>query len=81
MVGSMIKLRKEYMERTERSIKMEQTYIKKFGSLKAYKEYIRERGSKGGKVGGQKGFAVNKELAREAGRRGGSVQRIRSKNV
>lgn len=74
----MTKLRKESMERTQASIKMEQTYIKKFGSAEAYRQYLKDRGSKGGKVRGQKGFALNRELAREAGRRGGSVQRVKS---
>lgn len=64
------------MGRTQASIKMEQTYIKKFGSVEAYRQYLKDRGSKGGKVKGQKGFALNRELAREAGRRGGSVQRV-----
>lgn len=32
-------------------------------------------GSKGGKVGGLKGFALDRERAREAGRKGGSVSR------
>lgn len=57
---------------------MEQTYIKKFGSLEAYKEFIRERGAKGGKKKVKKGFATNREVAREAGRKGGSVPRVKS---
>ena len=32
-------------------------------------------GSKGGKKTGMKGFAVNRELAREAGRKGGTISR------
>lgn len=66
------------MYRSERSLKMEQTYIKKFGSLEAYKEFIRQRGSKGGSKKVPKGFAVNREVAREAGRKGGSVPRIKT---
>lgn len=52
------------------------TMIEKYGSYEAYKEVMRQRGSKGGSVVGvKKGFAANKLLAVEAGRRGGSISR------
>ena len=35
------------------------------------KDYWRKIGSKGGKATGMKGFALNPELARKAGRKGG----------
>lgn len=37
------------------------------------KDYWSRIGSKGGKACGMKGFALNPELAREAGRKGGKI--------
>lgn len=37
------------------------------------KDYWRKIGSKGGKATGMKGFALNPELARAAGRKGGKI--------
>ena len=39
------------------------------------KDYWSRIGSKGGKACGKKGFALNPELAREAGRKGGKVSK------
>lgn len=47
--------------------KTAQKLIEKYG-----KDYFKNMGRKGGKVCVPKGFAMNKELAREAGRKGGS---------
>lgn len=55
----------------------------KVGGVKAAKsnkerhgnDYYKRIGSIGGKKTGMKGFALNKELAREAGRKGGTISR------
>ena len=52
----------------EGALKAKQTIMKKHGS-----DFFKTIGSKGGKACVPKGFATNKELAREAGRKGGSV--------
>lgn len=62
------------MEKT-RTEKFRETMIRKHGSYEAYLEYQRSISSKGGKVRVPKGFATNRELAREAGRKGGSASR------
>lgn len=53
--------------------------IAKFGSEEAMKEFMRERGRKGGLNGRgpnyKGGFASNRELAKIAGRRGGKKSR------
>ncbi len=38
-------------------------------------DYYKRIGAIGGKKTGMKGFALNKELAREAGRKGGTISR------
>jgi general stress protein YciG len=38
-------------------------------------DFYRRIGSKGGKKGGMKGFALNRERAREAGRKGGLISK------
>lgn len=44
-------------------------------------DYYKKIGAKGGRNGtGVKGFAANKELAREAGKKGGAISR-RSKSI
>ena len=48
--------------------------IKGLGGEDAYRQYIIERGSRGGSVKVPKGFAVNRELASIAGRKGGLVK-------
>lgn len=47
--------------------KTAQKLIEKYG-----KDYFKNMGRKGGKVCVPKGFSMNRELAREAGRKGGS---------
>lgn len=39
------------------------------------KDFYAKIGAKGGKLGRTGGFAANKELAREAGRKGGRISR------
>lgn len=51
------------------------TMIKKFGSEKAWKQFMREIGQKGGRLGRTGGFYVNRELARTAGAKGGAASR------
>jgi len=41
------------------------------------KEFYAKIGAKGGKLGTTGGFAANRELAREAGRKGGMISRRR----
>ena len=50
--------------------KAQLTKIKKYG-----KDFFREMGRKGGKACVPKGFAMNRELASEAGRKGGKISR------
>lgn len=47
------------------------TMIKKLGSEEAVIKWCSEIGSKGGSVRVPKGFAINRQLASEAGRIGG----------
>lgn len=55
----------------------------KIGGLKARdtnlkrngKDFYKRIGSLGGKVGGMKGFALNPELAKRAGRKGGKISK------
>jgi len=44
------------------------------------KDFYAKIGAKGGKLGNTGGFAANRDLAREAGRKGGQISR-RSKKV
>ena len=55
-------------------IKAAQTNKERYGD-----DWYKILGAKGGKVLGVKGFATNKELAREAGRKGGKVSKRRKK--
>lgn len=55
--------------------KYRETMIAKFGSNEARKEYYRQIGKKGGKNGHTGGFAANPELARLAGKKGGTISR------
>ena len=66
--------------------KMKQTMIDRFGSEEAWREAMRNNGSKGGKrssnlLGNAGGFAVNRELAREAGKVGGTISRRKPCNA
>lgn len=54
--------------------KAAETMRKRMGE-EAYREFVKERGRKGGIKTGMKGFAIDRELARRAGRIGGSVSR------
>ncbi len=49
------------------------TMIEKHGSYEAFCEWMRANASKGGRKTGLKGFALNRELARECGKKGGLV--------
>lgn len=49
--------------------------IKKHGSYAAWKEHMRDIASIGGRHGTTGGFFKNRELAREAGRKGGAMGR------
>ena len=60
------------------------TMVKKYGSYEAYKQSMRELGSRGGKIGNTGGFASNVigndgltgyERARVAGRKSGEISR------
>jgi hypothetical protein len=53
----------------------EQTAIKKYGSKEAWKKSLSERGTIGGKKEVPKGFALNKDLARKASKKGLKVRR------
>lgn len=64
----------------EGGIKLVSTMIDKHGSYEAWCEWMRSNASKGGlrtmESGAKpKGFAANKELARSAGKIGGTVSR------
>ena len=50
--------------------KVRKTIEEKYG-----KDFWKRIGSKGGKATGMKGFALNPELAREAGRKGGKISK------
>lgn len=51
-------------------LKAKETNLKRNG-----KDFYKRIGSLGGKVGGKKGFALNPELAKRAGRKGGKISR------
>ena len=50
--------------------KVRKTIEEKYG-----RDFWKRIGSKGGKATGMKGFALNPELAREAGRKGGKISK------
>lgn len=51
--------------------KLQETNIRKYGSLEAYMAELRRRASRGGKKGGGKGGFKDRNLASRAGRIGG----------
>ena len=51
--------------------KLQASLIKRFGSEEAVTEWRRRIGREGGAKSRNGGFAANRELAREAGRKGG----------
>lgn len=55
--------------------KLRQTMIEKHGSEEAWREWMRANAAKGGRNGNTGGFAANRELARIAGAKGGSISR------
>lgn len=56
----------------DRAEKMRQTLAEQYGSYEAYLEQTKIWGKQGGKMSKKpKGFAANKDLAREAGKKGG----------
>ena len=54
----------------EGGVKSRNTNLEKHG-----KDFYKRIGALGGKVGGKKGFALNPELARKAGRKGGKISK------
>lgn len=57
--------------------KLHRTMVAKFGSEEAYKQYLRDRGRKGGAHKVPKGFAVlGREHASKAGTIGGKAKRV-----
>lgn len=71
-------------------VKLVETMIAKYGSYEAYKQSMRERASKGGKIGNTGGFASNVigndgltgyERARVAGAIGGRKSRRGKKDA
>lgn len=55
--------------------KWRNTMLKKYGSQKAWREKLKENGSKGGRLSSTGGFYNNPELARRAGAIGGLLSR------
>lgn len=55
--------------------KRRETMIRKHGSEEAYLAHMREIAGFGGSQGHTGGFAANRELAREAGAKGGRISR------
>lgn len=55
------------------SIKAQATLRAKYGDK--YSQHFKEMGAKGGRNGHTGGFFANRELAREAGRKGGLISR------
>jgi len=61
--------------------RVKSTMIEKYGSEAAYKSHMQLIASIGGKATGMKGFALNPELARIAGAKGGRISRRLPKNI
>lgn len=59
----------------EGAAKLVRTNIATYGSMEAYKQFMRDIGSKGGRNGNTGGFAGRPDLARAAGRLGRGAQR------
>jgi len=53
-----------------RAEKIKKTGILRYGSEEAWRESLSKNGKKGGKAQVAKGFSFNRELAKEAGRKG-----------
>jgi general stress protein YciG len=56
-------------------IKYKQTMIERHGSEEVWKHYMRSIASKGGQAKVPKGFALNRELAKLAGSKGGTISK------
>lgn len=56
-------------------IKYRQTMIRKYGSEKAWREFMQNIGARGGANGNTGGFATNKEFAAIAGSKGGTISK------
>lgn len=63
----------------EGALKAKATMIANLGGEEAYREYIIKRGRKGGKAKTDKpkGFAARPDLAAKAGRKAGSMLRVK----
>lgn len=55
--------------------KFRKTMLELYGSEEAMREHYRQMGKKGGMMSSSGGFAANPELAKTAGRKGGSMSR------
>ena len=62
------------MDYKTRGQKIKASCIAKYGSEEAYRQHLREAGSKGGKAKVPKGFAISGK-ASEAGKIGGKISR------
>lgn len=62
-------------EGQEATRKWHETMLKRYGSEEALKEAFRIQGAKGGRNGFTGGFYVNRELAKIAGKKGGSISK------
>lgn len=60
--------------------KAQETIIKKYGSIEAYKQHMRELGAKGGAKTRGYGFAHGKLDPVEIGRLGGKKRRVKQAN-
>lgn len=63
------------------ALKAKLSIIERLGGEEQYKAWVQEIGRKGGSIKGPKGFALNRELAIEAGRKGGTISRRTKKTV
>ena len=61
--------------------KMFKTMVEKHGGEEAAREWFRSIGRRGGSVKVPKGFALNPELAKTSGAKGGRISKRRSKET
>lgn len=61
--------------------KLKAAGVRRFGSESAWRENLAKGGRKGGLAKVKKGFASNPEVARRAGRLGGSISKRRPRKV
>ncbi len=68
------------MKELTRAEKVAITEARKHGSIEKWKAFQAKTGKKGGLAKVPKGFAINKQLARIAGAKGGRISRRKSKD-